>query len=105
MLIRLRLDAQKAQPNFLAWLMNSPQFLHDLRSRAKHAIGQSSINQQDLVSSQLPMPPIAVQEDIAASFAALGELGSTLHVECGLRSQAARGLRPAILAKAFAGEL
>lgn len=105
MLIRLRIDPKNAQANFLAWLMNSPQFLHDLRSRAKHAIGQSSINQQDLLSSRLPMPPVAIQEELAASFAGLGELGAVLHSDCGTRSQTARGLRPAILRKAFAGEL
>ena len=105
MLIRLRIDPTKAQANFLAWLMNSPQFLHDLRSRAKHAIGQSSINQQDLLSSRLPMPPLAVQEEIAARFEGLGALGAVLHGDCGTRSQAVRGLRSAILRKAFAGEL
>jgi len=45
MIIRLQIDENKADGRFLTWLMNSPQFLHDLRGRAKHAIGQSSINQ------------------------------------------------------------
>ena len=55
---------RRASPRFLVWLINSPQFLHDLRSRAKHAIGQSSINQKDLLGSKLPLPPIGRQEDL-----------------------------------------
>jgi type I restriction enzyme, S subunit len=105
MLIRLRIDAQKARQDILAWLMNAPQFLHDLRMRAKHAIGQSSINQQDLLGSRVPLPPLDKQLLIAEKYADLGDLAANLRLECGDRSQPAGGLREAILRKAFAGEL
>jgi len=105
MLIRLRVNAELVRQDVLTWLMNSPQFLHDLRMRAKHAIGQSSINQQDLLSSRLPLPPLPEQERIAERFAGLGELASGLKDECLAQRQATEGLRESILRKAFAGEL
>jgi type I restriction enzyme S subunit len=105
MLIRLRTDGAKVHPDVLAWLMNSPQFLHELRSRAKHAIGQSSINQQDLLGSRLPMPPIEKQRDLLARYGGLGGVAYTLYDECAVRSRATEGLRDSILRRAFAGEL
>jgi type I restriction enzyme S subunit len=105
MLIRLRVDAAKARQDVLAWLMNAPQFLHDLRMRAKHAIGQSSINQQDLLGSCLPLPPLDEQRRLAEKYADLGELAANLRNECSTRWQATDGLRDAVLRKAFAGEL
>lgn len=105
MLIRLRVDVAKARQDVLAWLMNAPQFLHDLRMRAKHAIGQSSINQQDLLGSCLPLPPLDEQCQLAEKYADLGELAANLRNECGTRWKATDGLREAILRKAFAGEL
>lgn len=105
MLIRLRIDAAKARQDVLAWLMNAPQFLHDLRMRAKHAIGQSSINQQDLLGSCLPLPPLDEQWRLAEKYADLGELAANLRNECSTRWKATDGLREAILRKAFAGEL
>jgi type I restriction enzyme, S subunit len=105
MLIRLRIDALKARQDVLAWLMNAPQFLHDLRMRAKHAIGQSSINQKDLLGSRLPLPPLDEQQQIADKYSDLGELAANMRVECSDRWQATDGLREAIVRKAFAGEL
>ncbi|MBU5637504.1 restriction endonuclease subunit S [Geomonas sp. Red69] len=105
MLIRLRINAKLVRQDVLAWLMNSPQFLHDLRMRAKHAIGQSSINQQDLLESLLPLPPLTEQEKTAEKFSGLGGGAAMLKEECATQSQATEGLREAILRKAFAGEL
>jgi type I restriction enzyme S subunit len=105
MLVRLRICTFVARQDVLAWLMNSPQFLHNLRMRAKHAIGQSSINQQDLLSSRLPLPPLIEQEKIAEKFAGLGSSAAGLQAESTSRSRITDGLREAILRKAFAGEL
>ena len=105
MLIRVQVDLAKARQDVLAWLMNSPQFLHDLRMRAKHAIGQSSINQKDLLGSCLPLPPPEEQRQLSEKYADLGELAADLRNECHDRWQATDGLREAVLRKAFAGEL
>lgn len=105
MIIRLRVDANKADPQFLIWLINSPQFLHDLRGRAKHAIGQSSINQQDLLSSPIPLPTISRQRELIDRMFDFGGLAMNLSIEVCEQNNGTSGLRESILRKAFAGEL
>jgi type I restriction enzyme S subunit len=105
MIIRLRVCDTKVDKRFLVWLMNSPQFLHDLRGRAKHAIGQSSINQTDLLSSKLPLPSVEEQQGKVKSMSGLPTLGADLITECHERRAISVGLRGSILRKAFAGEL
>lgn len=105
MLIRLRVDASKVRTDVLTWLMNAPQFLHALRMRAKHAIGQSSINQKDLHKSLVPIPSIAEQEEISQRFSEFGDLTASLKNECASQWRATHGLLDAVLNKAFAGDL
>jgi len=105
MLIRLRVYDAKVDKRFLVWLINSPQFLYELRGRAKHAIGQSSINQKDLLSSKIPLPAIEEQRTVVESMSDLSPLGAELVTECAERQEMASRLRESILRKAFAGEL
>ena len=105
MLIRLRIDATKADAQLLVSMMNAPQFLYGLRARAKHAIGQSSINQQDLLSSTVPLPTLDEQREVVAALALADPIARDLAAEQAERAAMASGLRTAILRRAFAGEL
>jgi type I restriction enzyme S subunit len=105
MIIRLRVEPKKADSQFLSWLINSPQFLHELRGRAKHAIGQSSINQTDLLSSKIPLPSLPKQQEIVASAIRFLPAVTDLQGEVNPQGEVISHLRDAILRKAFAGEL
>lgn len=105
MIIRLRVDPEMADSQFLSWLINSPQFLHELRGRAKHAIGQSSINQTDLLSSKIPLPNLARQREIVTSAVRFLPAVTDLQAEVNPQGEVISHLRDAILRKAFAGEL
>jgi type I restriction enzyme S subunit len=105
MLIRLRTRDDSVDGRFLVSLMNSPQFLHELRRKAKHAIGQSSINQEDLLESKLPLPPLRTQLDRAEEFQQFALLSGALEREISDQDQLTRSLRESALRKAFAGEL
>jgi type I restriction enzyme S subunit len=105
MLMRLRVKKGVVDPRLLVWLMNSPQFLQDIRRRAKHAIGQSSINQRDLLRSSFPLPPVARQRDIVAKAEGLLPLVRSLSAEIQGQLTNSRLLGKSILRKAFAGEL
>jgi type I restriction enzyme S subunit len=105
MIIRLRPKLSLIDPRLLAWLMNSPQFLHELRGRGKHAIGQSSINQQDLLKSPIPLPSLGRQQEIVAKTENLFPVARSLSSEISNRQDPINGLRRAILRKAFAGAL
>lgn len=105
MLIRLRVLDASVDKRFFVWFINAPQFLYELRGRAKHAIGQSSINQKDLLSSKIPLPPIEEQRTVVETMSDLSPLGAELVTECTERQEMASRLRESILRKAFAGEL
>lgn len=104
MIIRLRLNTDVVNPSFAVQMMNSPEFLHDLRSRAKHAIGQSSINQGDLLSSKIPVPPLPVQDALVAEWDEGFDVAKRLamHADSEAMEEALPG---AILRKALSGEL
>jgi len=87
------------------WLMNSPQFLHNLRRRAKHAIGQSSINQDDLLSSELPLPSRSEQTALVKENITLEPFATELVNEYAEKVNILARLRESILRQAFAGEL
>ena len=103
MIMRLRADTKKTIPSFLAAIMNAPQFLHNLRQRAKHAIGQSSINQDDLLSSLIPVPSMQQQSRLVEMYSAFQQAAHAVHEE-GV-DQAVKSACESILRKAFAGEL
>jgi len=105
MIIRLRIDDERVDKRFLVWLMNSPQFLHNLRRRAKHAIGQSSINQDDLLSSELPLPSRSEQTALVKENITLEPFATELANEYAEKVNILARLRESILRQAFAGEL
>lgn len=105
MLIRVRVDEKKALPDFVVEMLNSPECLANLRAKAKHAIGQSSLNQQDISSTGVPLPDLQIQKQLAKEFAALHQLSEGLKREMLESSEESRLLTQAVLRKAFAGEL
>lgn len=103
MLMRLSLH-RGISPVAVCELMNAPQFLHDLRGRAKHAIGQSSINQGDLLSTHIPDVRKADQDQLAENIS--NRLEHAFNAGENLANiPEHEHLRTAILRRAFAGEL
>jgi type I restriction enzyme S subunit len=64
-MMRLRLDTTRFLPEALIVLLQLPSVQRALTRHAKHAINQSSINQTDVKSIVVPMPPIALQRTFA----------------------------------------
>lgn len=75
-LMRLVLDTGLVAPRYLIALLQTPQAKQHFRAHAKHAINQASINQQDVRSLPVMLPPLPVQlafgryADAAASIVA-----------------------------------
>lgn len=64
-MMRVRVDTDRARPEFvLAWLQTERARQQILR-KAKKAINQASINQTDVRSLLLPLPPIELQRDFS----------------------------------------
>ena len=104
MLIRVRLD-QSVQSLFVAQQFATRRVREQIESVAKRAIGQASINSEDIRGIQLSLPPLADQLRISA---ALNE--QTASVEMARKAieeelDAINKLPASLLRRAFSGEL
>jgi type I restriction enzyme S subunit len=62
-LIRLRVNKELANPDFVTYYINSPLGRQQVDSLSRQ-IMQSNINSQELRSIQIPLPPLQVQQEI-----------------------------------------
>jgi type I restriction enzyme S subunit len=63
-MMRFSIDAYLAVPEYVARFLASPIAREQMRGKAKRAVAQSSINQGDVRSIVLPLPPLSEQEEI-----------------------------------------
>jgi len=63
-LIRIRADISKANPDFLAYVVNSQIGRQQINVLSRQIIGQANINSVELRSLQIPLPPLTVQKQI-----------------------------------------
>jgi type I restriction enzyme S subunit len=75
--IRVRLDKTKVFPDFFGCYVQTASYLNQMGSRAKTAVAQATITQDDLNSVILPLPPLVEQQKIAEILSAVDKrLGS-----------------------------
>jgi type I restriction enzyme S subunit len=100
-MMRLDPNREKVLPDFLIGCLQHSSIVAKLSAKAKKAINQASVNQTDVLTLQIPVPPIATQEAFGAHVAEIEELRA-----CGEQSlRAEQALRAALAAHAFSGEL
>jgi len=63
-LIRVRANPEKIDPDFLAYVINSPIGRHQIGALSRQIIGQANINTQELRALQIPVPPLRVQSSM-----------------------------------------
>jgi type I restriction enzyme S subunit len=63
-LIRVRTDSKEADPDFVAYILNSPIGRQQIDAVSRPIIGQANINSEELRSFQIPLPPLRVQRQI-----------------------------------------
>jgi restriction endonuclease S subunit len=66
-LIRLRADTAQADPDYLAWVLNSPIGRQQIDAMSRQIIGQANINTEEIRSLEIPLPPIDEQRKIMAA--------------------------------------
>ena len=69
-LIRVRAIPDKADPDFLAYVINSPIGRQQIDALSRQIIGQANVNSKELRGLQISLPPLAVQEQIMARVSA-----------------------------------
>jgi len=63
--IRIRLDKSKISPEFFSVFVQTAIYSRQVLSKAKTAVAQATITQDDLGSLKIPLPPPAEQQKIA----------------------------------------
>ena len=69
-LIRIRADSAKADPEFVAYVVNCPIGRQQIDALSRQIIGQANINSVEMRGLQIPLPPLAVQKQIMERVAA-----------------------------------
>lgn len=104
-LIRLRLDASRANPRFVARYINSPIGRSYMMAERKQMTGQANINTKKLRALPLLLPSLGEQGRIVAG---LDDLQRKQDVLKGLQAETAAeldALLPSLLDRTFRGEL
>ncbi len=73
-MMRFSLDLKRTKPRYIIQYLQTAYIKQHILSNAKHAINQSSINQQDVKSMPVPVPPLDQQETFAARVAEVHSL-------------------------------
>jgi type I restriction enzyme S subunit len=103
-MMRLRLDTSRALPDYAILYLQSLPGLVELRKNAKHAVNQSSINQEDVKGAMFNLPPLPEQQEIVRRVEGLFALAEQLEVRLAKARGQVEKLTPSLLARAFAGK-
>ncbi|MBN8505822.1 MAG: restriction endonuclease subunit S [Burkholderiales bacterium] len=96
-MMRFSIDALHALPEFVIALLQNPSTRRHFLTNAKHAINQSSINQQDVKSLPVFAPPLKLQRQFAQRVAAVRAIEQQQQAA----TSKATATFSALLAKAF----
>ena len=100
-MMRFGVDGQRVEPRYVVEFLQSMFIKGQILTAAKHAVNQSSINQQDVQSFRINVPPIQVQREFRRRVTAIEELA-------GAQRESLReldGLFATLQHRAFRGEL
>ena len=101
----LRLDSSRVQAEYATLYLQSLLGLLELRKNAKHAVNQSSINQEDVKAAMFNLPPLTEQQEIVRRVKSLFALADQLEARYAKAKVHVEKLTQSTLAKAFRGEL
>lgn len=71
--IRIRLKINKVHPPFIGYFTQTDRYFIQIMMRTKSAIGQATINQNDLERLIVPLPPLPEQRQIAAILSSIDD--------------------------------
>jgi type I restriction enzyme, S subunit len=75
-MIRFGVDTTHAHPRYVVQFLQTPYIKGQIQNAAKHAVNQSSINQQDVKGFRVLVPPLSLQQEFARRVAAVEQLKS-----------------------------
>ncbi|MCL4490066.1 MAG: restriction endonuclease subunit S [Chloroflexi bacterium] len=99
-MIRVRVDRRLILPVYVTSFLSTPKARAQILTSVKKAVNQASINQSDLRSLQVPLPPLGIQEQ----FACVVQKFERLRAQQREAERQAEHLFQALLQRAFVGE-
>jgi type I restriction enzyme S subunit len=73
-MMRFRIDPTRLVPGYLIEFLQTPFIKSQIRTRTKDAVNQSSINQQDVKSFRVNVPPLSLQQEFVHAIVELDAL-------------------------------
>jgi len=104
-MMRIRVDTTYVETEYISLYLQSFAGKKELQKNAKHAVNQSSINQQDVKAVLTPLPPLEEQREIVRRVQELFAWADSLETRYRKARTHFDKLAQATLAKAFRGEL
>lgn len=104
-LIRVRLNKEKAIPEYVSFWLKSPAVRQVIELTARSTSGVNNINSEEIKSLTFTMPPLAEQSEIVHRVEQLFAFADQLEAKVASAKNRIDHLTQSILAKAFRGEL
>lgn len=104
-MMRIKLDNEKVNGDFLTYYLSSSTGRKELTKSAKQAVNQASINQTDVGNAIVPMPPVEIQKRLLTYIESRLSVCDSIEHTAGLALQQAEAMRQSILKDAFEGKL
>jgi type I restriction enzyme, S subunit len=98
-MMRIRLNRKIANPVYVTKYLTTPEAYSQIMQKAKKAVNQASINQQDVKSIVIPVPPLSLQEEFAGVVARVESLRGRM----GESTRQVEGLFESLLSESFGG--
>lgn len=104
-MMRIKLDNEKVNGDFLTYYLSSSTGRKELTKSAKQAVNQASINQTDVGNAIVPMPPVEIQKRLLAYIESRLSVCDSIEQTVDTALQQAEAMRQSILKDAFEGRL
>lgn len=104
-LMRLRVDQEKARPEFIQLWLSAPAQRRLIEQTAKSTSGVNNLNAEELRSLPLSLPSLEQQDKIISQVKKLFSIADNIEAQQAHARAHAQRLMPLLLSKAFRGEL
>lgn len=104
-MMRIKLDNEKVNGDFLTYYLSSSTGRNELTKSAKQAVNQASINQTDVGNAIVPMPPVEIQKRLLTYIESRLSVCDSIEQTVDAALQQAEAMWQSILKEAFEGRL
>ncbi len=104
-MMRIKLDNETVNGDFLTYYLSSSTGRKELTKSAKQAVNQASINQTDVGNAIVPMPPVEIQKRLLTYIESRLSVCDSIEQTVDTALQQAEAMRQSILKEAFEGTL